>query len=330
MRIALLDDYQNVARSLAPWDERLPDAEVQAFTDHIGDIEVLAEHLAGFDVVVAMRERTSFPQTLLTLLPELRLLVTTGMRNAAIDIAAANELGITVCGTGSQGNGTAELTWGIILSLARDLCVENAALRAGGWQSTIGMDMAGATLGVVGLGRIGSQVAAVGRAFSMDVVAWSPHLTAERAGSAGARLVAKEALFATADVVTVHLVLSDTTRHVVGPAELAAMKPGALFVNTARAGLVDTTALADIVQEGRLGGVGVDVYDHEPLDGRSPLGGAPLHGPTRTLLTPHLGYVTAATYRRFFGDALDDIVAFAEGHPIRVLAPDDGAPADRG
>lgn len=325
MRIAILDDYQDAARRFAPWDRQLPAAELVAFTEHIHDIDSLAERLAPFDVVVAMRERTPFPRALLQRLPALRLLVTTGARNVAIDVVAASQLGITVCGTGSIGTGTAELTWGLILALARHIVAEDAAARSGRWQHTIGTDLAGKILGVVGLGRIGTHVAAIGNAFGMQVSAWSPHLDAARADAAGAALVSKAELFAAADIVTLHLVLSDSTRGVVGRSALQSMKPGALLVNTARAGLVDTAALIEVLRSGHLGGAGIDVFDEEPLTGHEAL-----LGQERLVVTPHLGYVTEATYRRFYGDALDDIVAFAAGHPIRVLGPEDGTPPNPG
>lgn len=320
MNIAILDDYQDVARQFASWDRLLPDARLTVFTDHLDDPDQLAARLAPFEVVVAMRERTAFPASLLQRLPALRLLVSTGARNVAIDVAAANRLGITVCGTGSIGSGTAELTWGLILASARHIVAEDANARSGRWQRTVGSDLSGKVLGVVGLGRIGSQVAAVGSAFGMEVVAWSPHLDAARAEAAGARLAAKADLFATADIVTLHLMLADTTRGVVGSAELAVMKPDALLVNTARAGLVDTAALIEALRGERIGGAAMDVFDVEPITGREELLRLP-----RTVVTPHLGYVTEATYRRFYGDALEDIVAFADGRPIRVLGPGDGA-----
>lgn len=314
MRVALLDDYQNVALSYAPWHERLPGAEIVTFSDHASDTGVLAGRLQGFDVIVAMRERTAFDRALLQQLPSLRLLVTTGMRNAAIDLTAAGDLGITVCGTRSGGYGTAELTWGLILALARQICAEDASLRQGRWQSTIGVDLAGRTLGVVGLGRLGSRVAAIGTEFGMQVVAWSPHLTAGRAASGGAALVRKEELFERSDVVTLHLVLADSTRSLVGAAEFARMRRSAFLVNTSRAAIVDQSALQAALSGRRIAGAGIDVYEDEPLPPGHPLRRLP-----NTVLTPHLGYVTDGAYRVYYTQALEDIEAFFAGTPVRTL-----------
>ncbi|SHN70154.1 Lactate dehydrogenase [Geodermatophilus obscurus] len=316
LRIAVLDDFQSVSGTFADWS-RLPGAaEVVAFADHLDDEDAVAERLAGFDVVVAMRERTPVPRSLLERLPRLRLLVTTGARNAAIDVAAAAERGVTVCGTGAHPTGPVELTWALILAVARHVPEEDAGLRAGGWQRTVGTDLAGATLGVVGLGRLGTRVARIGSAFGMDVVAWSQHLTDERAAEAGVRRVERDELFATADVVTVHLVLSDRTRGLVGRDELARMQRSAILVNTSRGPIVDEAALVEALSAGRIAGAGLDVYDREPLPADSPLRRAP-----RTVLTPHLGYVTRDTYRVFYGDAVEDVAAFLRGEPVRVIAP---------
>lgn len=314
MRIALMDDYQGIATNIVPWADRLPQAQVVAFHDHVEDEQVLVDRLAGFDVVVAMRERTPFSRSLLQRLSSLRLLVTTGMRNSAIDISAACELGIAVCGTSSSGSGPVELTWGLVLALVRHICAEDATLRAGRWQTTVGSDLAGRRLGVVGLGRLGSRVAVVGTAFAMDVVAWSPNLDPDRARAAGVHPVGKDELFATSDVVTIHMVLTERTRGLVGKEDLWRMKPSAFFVNTARAGLVDGAALLDALGQGRIAGAGLDVFDEEPLPSSHPL-----LRQERTVLTPHLGYVTGATYETFYGEALEDIVAFVAGHPVRVL-----------
>ena len=316
LRIAVLDDFQSVSADFADWS-RLPEAaEVVSFADHLDDEDAVADRLAGFDVVVAMRERTPFPRSLLERLPKLRLLVTTGARNAAIDVAAAADLGVSVCGTGAHPTGTVELTWALVLAVARHVPEEDAGLRAGGWQRTVGTDLAGATLGVVGLGRLGTRVARIGQAFGMDVIAWSQNLTAQRAAEAGVRLVERGELFATADVVTVHLVLSDRTRGLVGRDELARMKRSAILVNTSRGPIVDEAALVEALSEGRIAGAGIDVYDREPLPADSPLRSAP-----RTVLTPHLGYVTRDTYRVFYGDAVEDVAAWMRGAPIRVIPP---------
>jgi phosphoglycerate dehydrogenase-like enzyme len=316
LRIAVLDDFQSVSGEFADWSRLPEEAEVVAFADHLDDEDAVADRLAGFDVVVAMRERTPFPRSLLERLPRLRLLVTTGARNAAIDVAAAAERGVTVCGTGAHPTGTVELTWALVLAVARHVPEEDAGVRAGGWQRTVGTDLAGARLGVVGLGRLGTRVARIGQAFGMDVVAWSQNLTDERATEAGVRRVERDELFATADVVTVHLVLSERTRGLVGRDELARMKRSAILVNTSRGPVVDEAALLEALSEGHLAGVGLDVYDREPLPADAALRTAP-----RTVLTPHLGYVTRDTYRVFYGDAVEDVAAFLRGEPVRVLAP---------
>jgi phosphoglycerate dehydrogenase-like enzyme len=313
-RIAVLDDYLQVAASMAPWQELLPGAEIDYIGEHFANVDEAAAVLRDFDVVVAMRERTPFPRELLKQLPGLRLLVTTGMRNAAIDVPAAKELGITVCGTGAHGASTSELTWALILALVRPVQLDDRHLRNGGWQRQIGGDLAGRTLGLVGLGRQGGRVARVARAFDMDVIAWSPHLTAERAAEQGAELVSKHDVFARADVASVHLVLSDTTRGIVGAAELRALGPDSYLVNTARATLVDQVALRQALFEGWIAGAGLDVYETEPLPAGHWLRTAP-----RTLLSPHMGYVSGRGYQVFYGDAAQDIAAFLRGQPIRTL-----------
>lgn len=314
-RIAVLDDYQHVAASFADWS-RLPEpVEVVEFSDHVADEDALVARLQPFDVVVAMRERTPFPRSVLDRLPNLRLLVTTGPRNKSIDVAAANERGVTVCGTGAHAPGTAELTWALILAVARNLPQEDAAVRAGGWQHTIGTDLDGATLGVIGLGRLGERVARIGRAFGMDVVAWSQHLTDERAAEVGVRRVGKDELLATADVVTVHLQLSDRTRGLIGARELRSMKPSAILVNTSRGPVVDEAALVDALRSGAIRGAGLDVFDEEPLPPDHPL-----RALGNVVRTPHLGYVTRKTYEVFYREAVEDVAAFLEGNPVRVVS----------
>ena len=313
-RIAVLDDYQSAAAGFADWSLVPGPVDVVEFADHLADEDALADRLTPFQVVVAMRERTPFPRTLLERLPHLRLLVTTGRRNASIDVAAAAERGITVCGTGSHAAGPVELTWALILAVARQVPLEDASVRAGGWQETVGTDLAGATLGVLGLGRLGERVARIGQAFDMDVVAWSQNLTGQRAAEVGVRLVDRDELFATADVLTVHLVLSDRTRGLVGRDELERMKPSAILVNTSRGPIVDEAALLDALSGSRIAGAGLDVFDTEPLAPDHPLRSAP-----RTVLTPHLGYVTEKTYEIFFREAVEDVAAFLAGNPIRVL-----------
>lgn len=315
MRCVILDDYPGVATSYADWSV-LEGIATQALREHLGDEDAVAAALSGVEVVVAMRERTPFPASLLQRLPDLRLLVTTGMRNASIDLDAARAAGVVVCGTSSLPTPPVELTWALVLGLARHLVPEVDALRRGGpWQSTVGADLAGATLGVVGLGKLGTRVAAVGKAFGMDVLAWSPHLTDERASAAGVRRAgALTDLLAASDVVTLHLVLSESTRGLVGERELAAMRPTAFLVNTSRAGLVDTEALAAALREGRIAGAGLDVFDEEPLPA-----GHPLRTMPRVLATPHLGYVTEGNLRTHYAEALADVVAWRAGEPVRVL-----------
>jgi phosphoglycerate dehydrogenase-like enzyme len=314
LRIAVLDDYQGVSNHYADWSTLPEPAEVTVFGDHLDDEDAVAERLAPFEVVVAMRERTPFPRTLLERLPNLRLLITTGAKNAALDVVAATERGVAVCGTGAHPSGTAELTWALILAVARHLPEEIGNLRGGGWQTTVGTDLAGKRLGIVGLGRLGTRVARIGQAFEMDVVAWSQNLTDERAAAAGVQRVDNEQLFRTADVVTVHLQLSERTRGLIGADELALMKPTAILVNTSRGPIVDEQALVAALRAGRLRGAGIDVYDREPLPADSPLRSAP-----RLVATPHLGYVTEATYEVFFRGAVEDVAAWMRGEPIRQL-----------
>ena len=298
-RIAILDDYQDVARRFADWDSL--DAEVVVFTEHHDDID----HLEPFDVIMAMRERTPFPRDRLTQLSNLKLLVTTGMGNAAIDTEAARELGITVAGTGGTPTHTAELTWALILALARNIPAEDRALRAGGWQHTVGFELAGRTLGVIGLGRLGAQVARIGEVFGMEVIAWSQNMDTS---------LTKEELLRRSDVVTIHVRLSERTTGLIGASELALMKPTAYLVNTSRGPIVDEDALLHALHNGEIAGAGIDVYDTEPLPPDHPLRSAP-----NTVLTPHIGYVTDASYARFYEDAVEDIAAFLRGEPIRLI-----------
>ncbi|HEY1478792.1 MAG TPA: D-2-hydroxyacid dehydrogenase family protein [Gaiellales bacterium] len=314
LRVAVLDDYQGVALEYGPWDELGSDLEIAIFRDHVDEIDELAERLAPFDVVVAMRERTTFPRTLLERLPRLRLLVSTGMGTPHIDTDATRELGITVSGTGGRAEPAAELTWALILALARHVAVEDAAVRRGDWQQTIGTDLAGATLGVIGLGRLGRQVASVGQAFGMSVIAWSQNLDPDEAHALGVEPVDKQFLLRTADIVTIHLRLSDRTRGLIGADDLALLKPTALLVNTSRGPIVDEQALVEVLRDRRIGGAGLDVFDVEPLPADHPLRSMP-----RTVLTPHIGYVTHETYRVFYADAVEAIAAFRAGNPIRVL-----------
>jgi phosphoglycerate dehydrogenase-like enzyme len=316
LRVAVLDDYQGVALTMADWSVLAPDARVEVFRDHLADEAAVARRLQDYEVVVAMRERTPFTRTLLQRLPKLKLLVTTGLRNAAIDLAAAQDLGVLVCGTRGLGYPTAELTWGLILALVRHIPAEDRATRAGHWQVSVGSGLSGKVLGVLGLGKLGGQVARVGRAFEMPVLAWSQNLTAERAAECGATLVGKDELLARSDVVTIHLVLGARTRGLLGARELALMKPTAYLVNTSRGPIVDEPALVRALAERRIAGAALDVYDEEPLPADHPL-----RRLDRTVITPHLGYVTEETYRVFYGDAVEDIQAFLRGTPARVLTP---------
>jgi phosphoglycerate dehydrogenase-like enzyme len=311
MKIAVLDDYQHVAHSFADWS-RLGGHELTFFHEALGD---LAAALEPFEIVCAMRERTAFPAELFDRLPNLRLLVTTGMRNAAIDMEAAAAHGVTVCGTEVPSTPTAELTWGLVLALARHIPVEDGGMREGGWMTTVGVDLTGKTLGILGLGRLGSIVARYGAAFGMRLIAWSENLTAERAAESGAELVPKDELFSTADVVTIHLVLSRRTRDLIGAHELGLMKKSAFLVNTSRGPIVDEAALLATLESGAIAGAGIDVYDREPLPADHPLRQAP-----NTVLTPHLGYVTESTYRVFYGQTVEDVDAFLAGRPVRVIA----------
>src|SRR3954451_15406172 len=315
-RIAVLDDYQSAAADFSDWSQVAEQVEVVEFHDHVGDEDGVAARLQSFDVVIAMRERTDFRRSLLERLPDLKLLVTTGMRNKSIDVEAANERAITVCGTGSNATATAELTWGLILATARHIPQEDASVRAGGWQQTVGTDLAGARLGIIGLSRLGSQVAKIRQAFGMDVVAWSQNLTDERADEGGATRVERDELFATSDVVTIHLLVSKRTRGLIGADDLALMKHTAVLINTSRGPIVEQQALLDALHEDRIGGAGLDVFDQEPLPRNHPLRTAP-----RTVLTPHLGYVTRNSYEVYFREAVEDVAAFLAGDPVRVLTP---------
>jgi len=313
-RVAVLDDYQAVATQVADWSILPLETNVQVFRDHLSDQDALVERLKDFEIIVAMRERTPFPRSLLERLPRLKLLITTGMRNASIDVKAATDRGIVVCGTGGVGYSTAELTWGLILALLRQIPREDRSTREGHWQVSLGIGLRDKVLGVIGLGNLGSQVATVGKAFQMSVIAWSQNLTAERAAQFGATLVSKEELLSQADIVSIHLVLSERTRGLLGARELAMMKPTAYLVNTSRGPIVEEKALVEALEKRTIAGAALDVYDEEPL---------PLDHPLRrldnTVITPHLGYVTIEGYRVFYGHAVEDVQAFLRGQPIRVI-----------
>ena len=312
MKIAILDDYQNVATSFADWDSL--DAETVVFTEPFADAGEVVGRLAGFDVLVAMRERTPFPAEVLERLTNLRLLVSTGPANAAIEVKAARELGITVCGTGYFSHPTAEHTWALILGAARNLPDEASSMRAGGWQTSIGTGLHGKTLGLLGLGRLGSQVAQIGRAFGMTPIAWSQHLAADEAAEHGVRAVTKAQLFAESDVLSIHLVLSERTHGLVGAADLQSMKPTAILVNTSRGPIVDEDALFETLRDGRIHRAAIDVFDTEPLPADHRLRSLP-----NALLTGHVGYVTRELYETFYRDAVQDIAAFQAGAPIRLM-----------
>ncbi len=312
MKIAILDDYQNVATSLADWGSLA--AEVVVFTKPFADGDDAVRSLAGFDVLVAMRERTRFPAEVLERLAGLRLLVSTGPANAAIDVAAARKHGITVCGTGYESHPTIEHTWALILGAARNLPAEAASMRSGGWQVSVGEGLHGKTLGVLGLGRVGSEVARVGQAFGMSTIAWSQNLTPETAAGHGVRAVTKQQLFTESDVLSIHVVLSKRTRGLVTAAELRSMKPSAVLVNTSRGPVVDEAALVDVLRAGRIRGAAIDVFDTEPLPVDHPLRSLP-----NALLTGHVGYVTRDLYTIFYRGAVEDIAAFQAGSPIRLM-----------
>ena len=314
-RLAILDDYQDVAHAFADWASLEADGvTVTTYREPFTSRDALVSALAGTTIVVAMRERTAFPREVFEKLPALQLLVTTGMANASIDVAAAAEHGVTVCGTPGSPTAAPELTWALLLAAARHLPAEENSLRAGTWQSTVGVELAGKTLGIVGLGKIGRRVAAYGQAFGMDVVAWSANLTAEAAAEAGARLVSKEELFSVADVATLHLRLSERSENTVGEAELRLLGPDGILVNTARGPLVDQEALVKALNEGWIRGAALDVFDQEPLHAGHPLLAAP-----NTVLSPHLGYVTQESYRQFYGGALEDVSAWLAGSPLRTI-----------
>jgi len=316
MRIALLDDYFNAARDLADWSQLDGRADITVFTEPLGGEENAAKVLADFEIIVGMRERTPFPGTLIRRLPKLKLLITTGMRNRSFDLEAAHAQGITVCGTeGGSGPGSAsELAVGLMITLMRDIHGQFDSMRQGGWQTRPGYGLAGKTLGLLGLGKLGGAVAAVGNAFNMKVIAWSQNLTDQRAAECNARRVKKDELFRQSDVLSIHLILSDRTRGIVGARELGMMAPTAYLINTSRGPIVDEVALLKALQEKRIAGAALDVYSVEPLPADHLI-----RRLDNVLLTPHIGYVTAENLAEWYPDAVEDIVAFLEGRPIRVL-----------
>lgn len=316
LRCAVLDDYQNVALTSADWGPLMDQVEIQTFNNYMGSEEKVIQELQNFDIVVLMRERTPFPEKVISQLPNLKLLITSGMRNASIDLKAAEKNGIIVCGTEGSSNPPTELTWALILGLSRQLVTENNALRSNrNWQSTVGLDLHGRTLGLLGLGKIGTRMAEIAQAFGMNVMAWSENLTQEKAEKHGVIWAeTKEQLLAQSDIVSIHLVLSDRTRNLIGQAEFQLMKSSALLINTSRAGIVDQEAMVEALQSGVIAGAGLDVYEQEPL---------PVNHVMRTLpnvlATPHLGYVTRGNYEIYYNHTVENIAMFLKGTPIRQL-----------
>jgi phosphoglycerate dehydrogenase-like enzyme len=309
MKVAILDDYQDVALKMADWSAVAAKADISVFHDHVADPDALVRRLEPFDVLCVMRERTPLRRDIIGRLPRLKMIASTGLRNASIDMAAASERGITVTATGYQAAPTIELTWALILASMRHVVEESGSIRDGGWQTTIGQDLKGKTLAVLGLGNIGREVARIGLAFGMHVIAWSQNLTAEAAHAVGATLVAKEELFRQADVLTIHLVLSHRSRGLVGAAELALMKPTSRLINTSRGPIVDEGALIGVLRRRAIAGAAIDVFEEEPLPA-----GHPFRVLDNVLATPHIGYVTENTYRIFYGDAAAHIAAWLEQH----------------
>ena len=314
-RAAVLDDYQNVGLTFADWSPITRDVEVKVFDKPFANQAEVIKALQGFAIIVGMRERTPFPRKVIEALPDLKLLITTGARNNSFDVKACSERGITVCGTGVVGSPTTGIAFGLMLELTRRVGFENARLKAGApWQVTIGRDLEGLTLGILGLGKLGQRSATVGKAFGMKTIAWSQNLTPEKAQAGGAELVTKEDLFRSADVVTIHLILSDRSRGLVGAKELGLMKKTSYLVNTSRGPIVDEKALIATLQSKSIAGAGLDVFDVEPL---------PLDHPFRKMdnvvITPHLGYVSEQNYRKYFPDIVEDIRAWLDGKPVRVV-----------
>jgi phosphoglycerate dehydrogenase-like enzyme len=314
MRVAVLDDYFDAARRLADWGKLQGRAEIQVFTEHLGGEEDAAQRLADFEIIVGMRERTPFPATLIHRLPKLQLLITTGMRNLSFDLRAARSRGVTICGTGGVGIPTSELAVGLMIALLRDIPGQFDSMRRGGWQTRPGYSLAGKTLGLLGLGKIGGAVAAVGHALQMKIIAWSQNLTAERAAECHALRVEKDELFRQSDVLSIHLILSSRTRGIVGARELSLMKATAYLINTSRGEIVEEAELLKILQERKLAGAALDVYGIEPLPADHPI-----RRLDNVLLTPHLGYVSVENLSRMYQDAVEDIIAFLEGQPVRIL-----------
>jgi phosphoglycerate dehydrogenase-like enzyme len=314
-RCAVLDDYQNVAMKMADLDRIAGDVDVTVFNNHMPSPDEVNRALAGFHIVCMMRERTPFRRDNIRALPELKLIITTGARNASIDMAAAAERGVTVCGTTSYGNPTTGIAFGLILELSRRIGFEHARLKSGApWQATLGPDIEGMTLGVIGLGKLGTRVAGVAKAFGMKVIAWSPNLTPEKCQYAGVGYAAKDELFRNADIVTIHVQLGERSRGLITAKELALMKPTAYLINTARGPIVEEKALIAALDARRIAGAGLDVFDVEPLPPDHPF-----RRMDNVVITPHLGYVSRQNYQRYFADVVEDIRAFIDGKPLRVI-----------
>ena len=314
-RCAILDDYQNVALKVTDWSKVAGDLDIKVFSEHLGGPDNVAKALQGFEIIVAMRERTGFPRAVIEKLPDLKLLITTGMRNASIDGAAAKERGVAVCGTPAVGNPTSGIAIGLMLELTRRIGYENARMKAGApWQSTIGVDLDGLTLGVLGLGKLGIRTARIAKAFGMKVIAWSQNLTPEKCKEAGVDYVSKEDLFRQADFVTIHVVLSQRSRGIVGAKEFGLMKPSAYIINTSRGPIIDEAAMLTALREKKIAGAGLDVFDIEPLPTDHPL-----RKLDNVVLTPHLGYVSVQNYQAYFAGVVDDIRGFVDGKPVRVM-----------
>ena len=315
VRCAILDDYQNIVLKVADWSAVKGDVDVKVFNQHLGGPENVIAALKDFEIVVAMRERTGFPRAVIETLPNLKLLITTGMRNASIDTEAAKARGVTVCGTGSFGSPTSGIAIGLMLELTRHIGYENARMHAGAvWQSTIGPDLEGMTLGILGLGKLGTRTANIAKAFGMKVIAWSQNLTAEKCAEVGVGYVSKDDLFRQSDFVTIHVVLSQRSRGLVGAREIGLMKPTAYLINTSRGPIIDEAAMLAALREKKIGGAGLDVFDIEPL----PLD-HPLRKMDNVVLTPHLGYVSEQNYRSYFAGVVEDIRGFLDGKPVRVM-----------
>ena len=313
-KLAILDDYQGIALELADWSVLPNNIEITVFRDTLADIESVAERLETFEILAAMRERTPFPRPLFEKLPNLKLLVTTGMRNGAIDMQAAADHGVTVCGTSGNTESTVEMIWALIQAVVRGLPQQDKAAREGKWQTAVGWTLAGRTIGLVGLGRLGARTSAVAKFFNMRVIAWSENLTAERALECGAELVSKQELFKRSDVVSIHLLLSRRTRGLITADDLIFMKPDAYLVNTSRGPIIEETALIDVLRAGRIGGAALDVFDREPLPKDHPFLGL-----DNVIISPHMAYVTEENLKEFYSETVEDIVSWLNGDPIRIL-----------